>query len=160
MSAIPKYSPGDSAREVEIVRVYDAPRELVFRAWTDPTHLARWWGPEHFTNPVCEVDARVGGKLRIVMRAPDGNDYPMRGVFQEVVAPERLVFSNIAVDEKDQPIIEGLTIVTFAEQGGKTKLTLRTRGTAVKPVAIQYLQGMEMGWSQSLTKLAALLTQL
>ena len=160
MSAIPRYTPGDSAREVEIVRVYAAPRELVFRAWTDPTHLARWWGPEHFTNPVCEVDARVGGKLRIVMRAPDGNDYPMRGVFQEVVVPERLVFSNIAVDEKDQPIIEGLTIVTFAEQGGKTKLTLRTRGTAVKPVAIQYLQGMEMGWSQSLTKLAALLPQL
>ena len=160
MSAIPRYTPGDSEREVELVRVYDAPRELVFRAWTDPKHLARWWGPEHFTNPVCEVEARVGGKLRIVMRAPDGNDYPMRGVFQEVVAPERLVFTNIAVDDKDQPIIEGLTTVTFAEQGGKTKLTLRTRGTAVKPVAIQYLQGMEMGWSQSLTKLAALLPKL
>ena len=160
MSAIPRYTPGDSEREVELIRVYDAPRELVFRAWTDPRHLARWWGPEHFTNPVCEVEARVGGKLRIVMRAPDGNDYPMRGVFQEVVAPERLVFTNIAVDAEDRPIIEGMTIVTFAEQGGTTKLTLRTRGTAVKPVAIQYLQGMEMGWSQSLTKLAALLPQL
>ncbi|HSC48346.1 MAG TPA: SRPBCC domain-containing protein [Gammaproteobacteria bacterium] len=160
MSAVPRYTPGDSEREIELVRVYDAPRELVFRAWTDPAQLARWWGPEHFTNPVCEVDARVGGELRIVMRAPDGNDYPMRGVFQEVVRPERLVFTNIAVDAEDRPIIEGLTTVTFAEQGGKTKLTLRTRGTAVKPVAIQYLQGMEMGWSQSLTKLATLLPQL
>ena len=160
MSAIPTYTPGDSQREIELVRVFDAPRELVFRAWTDPQHLARWWGPEHFTNPVCEVDARVGGTLRIVMRAPDGNDYPMRGVFKEVVRPERLVFTNIAVDEEDQPILEGLTTVTFTEQGEKTKLTLRTRGTAVRPLAAQYLQGMEMGWSQSLTKLAALLPEL
>ena len=160
MSAIPKYTPGDQERELELVRVYDAPRELVFRAWTDPKHLARWWGPEHFTNPVCEVDARVGGKLRIVMRAPDGNEYPLRGVFREVVAPERLVFTNIAVDEKDQPIIDGMTTVTFAEEGGKTRLILRTRGTAVQPVAVQYLQGMQMGWSQSLEKLAALLPQL
>lgn len=160
MSAISKYTPGDQEREIELTRVYDAPRELVFRAWTDPKHVARWWGPEHFTNPVCEVDARVGGKLRIVMRAPDGNDYPLRGVFREVVAPERLVFTNIAVDEKDQPIIDGMTTVTFMEEGGKTRLILRTRGTAVQPVAVQYLQGMQMGWSQSLDKLAALLPQL
>ena len=154
MSAIPKYTPGDAEREIELIHVYDAPRALVFEAWTDPRHLARWWGPKGFSNPVCEVDARVGGKLRIVMRAPDGNDYPMRGVFREVVRPERLVFTNIAVDEKDQPIIDGLTTVTFAEEGGKTKITVRTRGKAVKPVAVQYLQGMEMGWSQSLEKLA------
>jgi len=160
MSAIPTYTPGDSQREIELVRIFDAPRELVFRAWTDPQHLARWWGPEHFTNPVCEVDARVGGTLRIVMRAPDGNDYPMRGVFKEVVRPERLVFTNIAVDAEDRPIIEGLTTVLFAAEGQKTRVTLRTRGKAVAPVAIQYLQGMEMGWSQSLTKLAALLPEL
>jgi len=160
MNIAKPYAPGDTERELILSRVYDAPRELVFRAWTDPKHLARWWGPEHFTNPVCEVDARVGGKLRIVMRAPDGNDYPLRGVFQEVVAPERLVFTNIAVDEKDRPIIDGLTTVTFVEQGGKTRLTLHTRGTAVQPVAVQYLQGMEMGWTQSLEKLAALLPKL
>lgn len=160
MSSIAKYTPGDPQREIELTRVYDAPRELVFRAWTDPKHLARWWGPEHFSNPVCEVDARVGGKLRIVMRAPDGNDYPMRGVFQEVVAPERLVFTNIAVDAEDRPILEGLTTVTFRSEGDKTRLTLRTWGKAAVPQAAAYLQGMEMGWTQSLEKLAALLPRL
>src|SRR5258705_11639360 len=77
-------------REVTITRLVGAPRELVFRAWTDPKHLAQWWGPRGFTNPVCEVDLRVGGALRIVMRAPNGTEYPMRGVFREIVAPERL----------------------------------------------------------------------
>jgi uncharacterized protein YndB with AHSA1/START domain len=160
MSTGKLYTPGDAEREVILTRVYDAPRALVFKAWTDPAHLARWWGPKMFTNPVCEVDARPGGKLRIVMRGPDGNDYPLRGVFQEVVAPERLVFTNIAVDDKDRPIIDGLTTVTFAEEGGKTKLTVHTRGKAMAPIATQYLQGMEMGWSQSLEKLAELLPQL
>lgn len=158
--AAKKYSPGDAEREITLTRVYDAPRALVFKAWTDPELIARWWGPKMFTNPVCEVDARPGGRLRIVMRAPDGNDYPMRGVFKEVVAPERLVFTNIAVDAQDQPIIEGLTTVLFAEEGGKTRVTVQTRGTAKVDYARQYLQGMEMGWSQSLEKLAELLLEL
>ena len=157
MSTAKQYVPGDAEREVFLTRVYDAPRALVFRAWTDSQQLARWWGPKGFSNPVCEVDARPGGRLRIVMRAPDGTDYPMRGVFQEVVAPERLVFTNIAVDAQDQPIIEGLTTVLFAEEGGKTRVTVQTRGKAMAPIATQYLQGMEMGWSQSLEKLAELL---
>jgi uncharacterized protein YndB with AHSA1/START domain len=67
-------------REVVITRIYDAPRPLVFKAWIDPKHLKRWWGPGVFTNPVCEVDARVGGAWRIVMRSPDGIDYPCGGV--------------------------------------------------------------------------------
>lgn len=154
------YSPGDAEREVILTRVYDAPCELVFKAWTDPQLLVRWWGPKMFTNPVCEVDARPGGKLRIVMRGPDGVDYPMRGEFREVVAPEHLSFTNIAVDAEDRPIMEGFTSVSFAAEGGKTRLTIRTRGKAVAPVAIQYLQGMEMGWSMSLDKLAELLPTL
>lgn len=160
MSTTKQYVPGDAERELTLTRVYDAPRALVFKAWTDPKLLALWWGPKMFTNPVCEVDARPGGKLRIVMRGPDGNDYPMRGVFKEVVAPERLSFTNFAVDAEDQPVIEGFTTVVFAEEGKKTRLTVITRGKAVQPVAIQYLQGMEQGWSMSLDKLAELLPQL
>src|SRR5262249_17479359 len=102
-------------RTVVITRIFDAPRELVFKAWTDPVHVARWWGPKGFTNPVCEIDLRVGGELRIVMRAPDGAEHPMKGVFQEIEPPARLVFSNIAIDAHGKTLLEGLTTVTFAE---------------------------------------------
>jgi uncharacterized protein YndB with AHSA1/START domain len=143
-------------RELIITRVFNAPREVVFKAWTDAKQLAEWWGPKGFTNPVCEVDPKPGGALKIVMRAPDGAEYPMKGVFREVVPPSRLVFTNIAVDKDGHPIIEGLTTVTFAEEGGKTKLTLQTRGVAVVDYAAAYLNGMEAGWTQSLEKLGAL----
>jgi len=92
-------------RTVVITRVFDAPRELVFKAWTDAKHLAQWWGPKGFTNPICEVDARPGGNLRIVMRAPDGAEHPMTGVFREVTAPERLVFTSAAVDRDGKPLL-------------------------------------------------------
>jgi uncharacterized protein YndB with AHSA1/START domain len=141
-------------REVVITRVFDAPRALVFKAWTDPRHLKQWWGPGRFTNPVCEVDARVGSAWRIVMRAPNGEEYPCRGVYREIVEPERLVFTNIATDKDGNPIIDGLTTVTFVEDSGKTRLTLRARGTAVVPYAAAYLAGMEAGWMQSLERLA------
>src|SRR5579862_3731997 len=118
---------GTTAKSAErvlvIERIFDAPRSLLFKAWTEPRRLAQWWGPKGFTNPVCEVDARPGGALRIVMRAPDGAEHPMTGVFREVIAPARLVFTNVAVDREGKPLLEGLTTVTFAEQGGKTKLT-------------------------------------
>src|SRR5579872_6853405 len=78
-------------RELTITRVFDAPRALVFKAWTDPKHLAQWWGPHTFTNPVCELDVRTGGAFRIVMRGPDGAEHPARGVYGEVKPPERLV---------------------------------------------------------------------
>jgi len=142
-------------REVTITRLVAAPRDLVFRAWTEPAHLARWWGPQGFTNPVCEVDARVGGELRIVMRGPDGTDYPMRGVFREVVAPQRLVFTNFPVDARDRPLMDGLTTVTFAAEGGKTRLTIATRATGLAPVAARMLDGMQAGWTQSIDRLEA-----
>jgi uncharacterized protein YndB with AHSA1/START domain len=147
-------------REVVITRVYDAPRALVFKAWIDPKHLKQWWGPKVFTNPVCEVDARVGGAWRIVMRAPDGVDYPCGGVYREIVEPERLVFTNIATDKDGNPILDGLTTVMFAEEGRKTKLTLTTRAVALVDYAAAYLQGMEAGWTQSLETLAEELAKL
>jgi len=140
-------------RELALTRVLDAPRAMVFRAWTDPQQLAQWWGPKGFTNPVCEVDLRPGGRLRIVMRAPDGTEYPMNGVYREIVAPERLVFAFTAVDQNEKPLLEGLTSVTFAEEAGKTRLVLHTRAVAVVDFAARFLDGMEAGWTQSLERL-------
>ena len=145
-------------REVTITRVFAAPRALV-KAWTDPRHLAQWWGPEGFTNPVCEFDAHVGGALRIHMRGPDGAVYPMKGVIREIVAPERLVFSSVAVDAAGKHLLEGLTTVTFAEQNGKTTMTLHTRAAAVAEIGVGYLQGMEAGWTQSIDRLEGLLAR-
>jgi uncharacterized protein YndB with AHSA1/START domain len=144
-----------TTREVIVTRLLAAPRELVFEAWTDAKRLARWWGPEVFTNPVCEVDARPGGTMRIVMRGPDGTDYPMSATFHEVVTPERLVFLAIAEDDRGNALLEALTTVTFEEIDGKTRVTVRASGTPRAPIGAEYLKGMEAGWTQSLNCLAA-----
>src|SRR5579862_776151 len=89
-SKVPKDFTG---REYTISRVFDAPRELVWKAWTDPKQMAKWWGPKVMKTPVCEMDVRLGGAYRIVMRAPDGIDYPVKGIFREIKPPERLVFT-------------------------------------------------------------------
>jgi len=144
---------------VTLTRVYDAPRDLMWRAWTDPKHMAQWFGPRGFTSSVPELDVRVGGNLRIVMHGPDGNDYPMKGVFREVVPPERLVFSNIAVDNDGNHLLEGETTVILEAQGAKTKLTLRTYAKGLVPMAPQMLAGTEAGWSQSLDKMEELVAR-
>jgi len=147
-------SPGTAVREVVLARVFDAPRERVFAAWTDPQRMARWWGPHEFTNPVCELDARPGGAILIHMRGPDGTVYPMTGLFQEIVPPERLVFTTkVLMDEAGNVLLEGLTTVTFVERDGKTELTVRASITKAAPEAAGALEGMEEGWIQSLERL-------
>jgi len=141
--------------DLEITRVFDAPRELVFKAWTDTEHVAQWWGPNGFTNPVCEMDVRVGGAIRIDMCAPNGVVYPMSGVFQEVVEPERLVFLSSALDAKGNSMFDVLNTVIFAEYDGKTSITLQARVVKATGQAPQYLQGMRAGWTQSLDRLGA-----
>ncbi len=153
-AANPKQSFAD--KELTITRVFDAPRPLVFQAWTDARHLAQWWGPQGFTNPVCEIEARVGGAIRIHMRGPDGMVHKMMGEVREIVPPERLVFTNIAVDESGHSIIEGLTTVTFTEEAGKTRLVLHTRAAATVEYAVAHIKGMEAGWTQSIDRLQAL----
>ena len=149
-------------RKVTITRVFDAPRALVFKMWTDPKHVAQWWGPQGFTNPVCEVDARVGGRMRIVMHGPKGTDYdmdfPMEGEFREIVPPQRLVFTTLCPgDMEGSVLIEGLTTVTFVEEGGKTRVTIEASATAYGPTGAQMLAGMDAGWTQSIEKLEAYL---
>ncbi|HXA02821.1 MAG TPA: SRPBCC domain-containing protein [Cytophagaceae bacterium] len=140
--------------------MFDAPRELVFKVWTDPKHLAQWWGPNGFTNPVCELDVRTGGGILIHMQGSDGTIYPMNGKFEEILKPERLVFSSAALDKDGHPLFEVFNIITFEEQHGKTKLTMKATISKVTAEAKQYLDGMEEGWSQSLVRLEKYLTKI
>jgi uncharacterized protein YndB with AHSA1/START domain len=146
-------------REIVITRVFNAPRTLVFKAWTDPKHLAQWWGPRGFTNPRCEVDVRAGGIIRIDMRAPNGTVYPMAGIYLELVEPEQIVFTSGALDDKGNQLFEFLHTVTLAEKGGKTTLTIRSRVVKTTAEAAKYIGGFEAGMTQSLEKLAGHLAQ-
>jgi uncharacterized protein YndB with AHSA1/START domain len=151
-------------KELTIKRIFDAPRELVFRAWTDPALLSQWWGPKDFTTPICEMDARLGGKFNIVMHGPKNSPYdidlPTRGVFTEFDPPKRLVFTNQAMhDENDIPQLDTLCSVTFAQLGGKTEMTLHIVLVKASPAAEAAWGGAEMGWNMSLDKLAALVTK-
>ena len=105
-------------RTLTIVRNFDAPRELVFKAWSQPEHLVRWWAPKGFTTPSCEMEFRPGGSYRSVIRSPEGKEHRMRGVYHEVVPPERLVMTFAWEDEAGQPGHETLITVTFADQAG------------------------------------------
>ena len=141
-------------KEFVITREYAAPRDLVWLACTDAQHLAQWWGPRGFTAPVCEWDARPGNKIYVVMRAPNGTDYPMGGQFHEVVAPEKLVTTTGALDGNGDLMFEFRHVLTLVEQDGKTKLTMRSRLTRViAPDAAKYIGGFEAGMTQSLERL-------
>jgi uncharacterized protein YndB with AHSA1/START domain len=110
-----------------ISRTFDAPRELVWRMFSDPVHLVRWWGPKGFTNPVCELDFRVGGRWYHVMRGPDGRDYPADSTFLEITPAERIVYRNRVVEAEafgDNPPPSFRRTLTFAEANGRTTLTL------------------------------------
>lgn len=144
-----------------LTRVFDAPRALVFKAWTDPKQFAKWWGPHGFTAPVCELDVRPGGEILVHMKGPAGSPWekpmPMGGTFLEIVPPERLVFTARAFpDGKGGWKLENRNEVTFADKGGKTELVLRVTVLKYSPEIAPALAGMEAGWSQSLEKLAAL----
>lgn len=151
-------------KEITITRVFDAPRELVFKAWTDPELVAKWWGPYGVTNPVSKVDPKVGGDLHIVMLAGKelgdlaGQRWPMQGVFRELKEPERLVFTNQAVDDQGHVLIDGLTTVDLeVVDGDKTKLTMTTSGVGHTEQSAQMLEGMDHGWTQSIDKLESYL---
>ena len=153
-------------RELVIERVLNAPRELVWKAWTEPEHFMRWWGPKGFTTPFCEIDLRVGGKYVNCMRSPEGKDYWSTGVYREIVPLERIVCTDSFADEhgnvvpathygmSDMPL-EMLVTVTFEEHEGKTKLTLHHVGIPAGPDR----EGANQGWSESFDKLAEYLAK-
>jgi len=146
---------------ITLTRTIDAPVARVWQAWVDKHQLQQWWAPNGFTNPVCEVDAKVGGELHIVMQAGDGMGpmsgmkAPMKGVFTEVIEYKKLVFTNVALDESDNHLLEGVTTVTFEEMGDQTKLTVHTGAAGTAPGVEQMLGGMEQGWNEQLDKLSA-----
>lgn len=140
--------------DVTVTRVFDAPRDLVFRTWTEPAHLARWWGPRDFTNPVCRLDARTGGAVFVQMRAPGGRVTVMTGSFREVVAPERLVLSAVVAASDGTGLFEGLITATFEDMDGNTRLTVREQAVALVPEAAPVIADMEMSWTESLRRLA------
>jgi uncharacterized protein YndB with AHSA1/START domain len=112
-------------RELVITRIFDAPREVVFAAWTRPEHVARWWGPNDFTLPFCEMDFREGGSYKYCMRSPAGEDHWVWGDYREIVEPERIVFTWKRKDLEGNPRSSSVATVTFEEHGAQTKFTLR-----------------------------------
>jgi uncharacterized protein YndB with AHSA1/START domain len=150
--------------ELLITRVFDAPREQVWKAWTDPDEIRKWWGPEHFTAPSIESDLQVGGKYLYCMRSPDGQDFWSTGTYREIVPMEKIVATDSFADEQGNVVpashygmsdfpLETVLTVTFEDENGKTKVTLRHIGIPAGEMGEQ----TEAGWNQSLDKLAATL---
>lgn len=155
-----------TAEQLVIERVFDAPRELVWQAWTVPEHFVQWWGPQEFTTPYCTIDLRVGGVMRFCMRSAQYGDFWCGGRFLEVDPPSRLVYADYFTDEQGNLVPathygmsaefpdETRTEVTFEDLGGgKTKMTLRQ----ALPAKLAEREGAYDGWGQSFDKLAAYL---
>ena len=142
-------------RELVITRVFDAPRHLVFHAWTEPGRVARWWGPQGFVTTYCDMDIRPGGAFRVCMRSPEGTEYWKQGVYREVLEPERLAFTFAWEDAEGKPTHQTLVTVTFAEQGMKTKLTLHQ--ALFETVARR--DEHQRGWTSTLQRFAEYLAE-
>jgi uncharacterized protein YndB with AHSA1/START domain len=144
-----------------VTRVFDAPRELVWKAWTDPKYVMQWWGPKGFTSPVCKIDFRVGGKFLFCMRTPDGQEGWNGGEYHEIVPYEKIVSSMYFADSNGNKIdlgieheaIEGVhDVVLFEDIGnGRTKLTF----IGNEPMQNAIESGQLEGWKETLDKVAA-----
>ena len=148
-----------SNREIVITRTLNAPRELVWKAWTTPEHVQHWWGPNGFTNTIHEMEVKPGGVWRFMMHGPDGTDYPNKIIFEEVVKPEKLVYRHSRDDENDPYYFR--STVTFEETGGKTLVTLRVLFTTAeeRERAIKEVGAIE-GGKQTLGRLDQYLTKM
>ncbi len=141
----------ESAKKTVVInRIFNAPPALLWKLWTDPKHVALWWGPNGFSNPVCEWDARLSGKIRIEMKGPDGNIHPMTGEFIEVRELERIAFRAAVAGRLE---VENTATFT-AQPDGNTLLTLEARVVSATDEGMINLAGMEMGWTQSIERLA------
>jgi uncharacterized protein YndB with AHSA1/START domain len=141
---------GGAKPELRMTRVFDAPKRLVFEAWSKAEYLSRWFTPAPLTTPSCEVDLRPGGAFRLVMRMPDGVEFPMDATFTEVVPEERIVFAA-----RIHGGVDVHTTVTFAEEAGKTTLTVHQ----VFSHETDATRGAHAGWTATLDQLAAFLRE-
>jgi len=149
-----------SERELVLNRVIHAPREKLFRAWTQPELLKQWFAPLPWTTPHAELDVRPGGSSLVVMRDPDGNEMPSRGVYLEVVENERIVFTDAytnAWEPSEKPFMT--VILTFEDDDGKTRYTARVRHWTVADREAHEKMGFHQGWGQCADQLAALVEQ-
>ena len=156
-------NPSQDDKVLIITRHLKAPRELVWKAFSDPYHLAQWWGPKDFTNPVCELDFRVGGRWYHVMRGPDGREFPADSTFMEIVPPERIVYRNTVVPAEvwnGAPPPSFLRTLTFEEHDGGTLLTLRAEFDTADDKARSVRRGFKEGVEESYDRLEALLSSL
>jgi uncharacterized protein YndB with AHSA1/START domain len=160
MNAVAHIAPA-SDRELVLTRLIDAPREKLYRAWTDPELLKKWFAPAPWTTPIVELDVRPGGASLVVMRGPDGNEFPNRGVYLDVVENQRLVFTD-AYGEAWQPSQKPFmtVIVTFEEEDGKTRYTARVRHWTVADRETHEEMGFHQGWGQCADQLTALVAKL
>lgn len=158
----------DDQERMVITRIFDAPRELVWKAWTDPHYVMQWWGPKGFTTPVCKMDFRVGGKYLCCMRTPDGQEFWNAGEYHEIVPHERIVSSMYFSDAEGNRIepaelgieheaVEGAYDITLFEDlgDGRTKLTF----IGNEPMESAKNSGQLEGWNQILDKLADVLAE-
>ena len=148
-------------KEVTLTRIFNAPRELVYKAFTNREMMMEWWRPHGFSNPECEMDVRVGGKWKINMHAPQMGfpNHWCHGVFLELHPFEKVVFTSRAfLDENDNAGIEGVNTIILEDENGKTKLTLHAILTKLATGLQAAADGMEQGWIQSLEKLDTLVS--
>jgi uncharacterized protein YndB with AHSA1/START domain len=143
--------PQSAANELTMTRIFDAPRYLVFKAWTAPEHIMHWFCPNGFTLPVCEMDFRVGGRFRLCMRASNGNEHWVNGAYREIIPVERIVWSGTMEHDGN----EILTTVTFDDQEKKTKLTVHQTYS----VETDSTRGARQGWTETLERLAVFLAR-
>jgi uncharacterized protein YndB with AHSA1/START domain len=140
-------------RSIVGTRVFDAPRDLVFSAWTDPKHLAQWWGPNGFTTTTMAFDFRPGGVWRFVMHGPDGRDYQNRVTFEEIVRPERIVYRHSGGDDVEP--VQFTQTVIFEDLGGKTRLVWRGDfPSAAERDRVIKDYGADKGLAQTMARLA------
>ena len=167
MSHSSNFTLPDDAPGFIVTRVFDAPRALLWTCWMEPSHLSRWWGPEGFTCPVCEVDPQAGGRFRLVIRSPEGADYAMSGIFREIVPHEKIVKEDDVSEHSEEwhdmidPArkgqgkrkIEMLTTVTFEDHGKGARLTMRTRFPSIALRDNFAGMGAKQVWISSLERL-------
>src|SRR5262245_8345215 len=172
LESLAEFLPRLAATDCEFVmtRTFDAPRERVFEAWTDPKQVAQWWSPQGFTTPVCDMDVRPGGSYRIVMLSPDGEEHPIEGEYLEVVKPSRIVMTIGSKEMRDHldalrpaeekgKVLPGTIVITFDEHFGKTTMTFVQTCETPADVETHRTDGTEEGWREMFEKLDALLVR-
>ncbi len=147
--------------ELQLSRVMDAPRALVWKAWSEPEHLKQWWAPKPWVTPLCEFDLRTGGTFRTVMRGPEGQEFDNSGVFLEIVPQKKIVFTDAYVNAWTPSAKPFMTaIITMEDEGRKTKYAARVLHWSAADLEEHVKMGFHDGWGTCADQLAAVAAKL